>query len=205
MARPTRRDVIERITERYTSLWDELTGQEEFDLSEMWRIEQRVERLNELGFDVEELDVVTDWDGDTVRIEPRVVELGHHCRELRDLTGLDVEDNQARRLLNDLAAFTAYFSADGDDKMTVAAIWLHDVYEPVLARIPVELRGKLEGPEIFHEVLEHRWFLSEQAGAEQGILEVADDYVAHVLPGRPDEAMATPEDDPDELLPLATD
>ena len=69
----------------------------------MWRIEQRIERLNDLGFDVDELDIVTDFDGDRIRIQPKVVELGHHRRELQALTGLDVEDAQARRLLNDIA------------------------------------------------------------------------------------------------------
>jgi hypothetical protein len=195
--------VVELIRERYTSLWDELTGREEYDVSEMWRIEQRVERLNELGFDVEELDVVTDWDGSTVQIQPRVVELGHHCRALRDLTGLDVEDNQARRLLNDIASFTARRGAEGDNQMMVANTWLHEVYEPILAMIPPDQRGKLDGPEIFHEILEHRWFLSERAGAEQDILDVADDYVRNVLPHRPDEALVTIADDPDELLPRA--
>ena len=44
----------------------------------MWRIEQRIERLNDLGFDVDELDIVTDFDGDQMLLQPKVVELGHH-------------------------------------------------------------------------------------------------------------------------------
>ena len=40
---------------------------EEFTTDEMWRIEQRIERLNDLGFDVDELDIVTDCDGDRIR------------------------------------------------------------------------------------------------------------------------------------------
>ncbi len=99
--------IVERLQERYDALWAELTSTEEFTTQEMWRIEQRIERLNELGFDVDELDIVTDWDGETVRVQPRVVEAGHHRRELQWLTGLYVEDNQARRLLNDIAGFTA--------------------------------------------------------------------------------------------------
>ena len=71
-------DVAELLEQRYHALWEELTGAEEFSVAEMWRIEQRIERLNDLGFDVAELDIVTDFDGDTVRIQPRVVELGHH-------------------------------------------------------------------------------------------------------------------------------
>ena len=82
----------------------------------MWRIEQRIERLNDLGFDVDELDIVTDFDGDRIRIQPKVVELGHHRRELQALTGLNVEDAQARRLLNDIASFTAHYDLGREDR-----------------------------------------------------------------------------------------
>ena len=52
------------LDERYHALWSELTDVEEFGSDEMWRIERRIERLNDLGFDVDELDIVTDIDGD---------------------------------------------------------------------------------------------------------------------------------------------
>ena len=120
---------------------------------EMWRIEQRIERLNDLGFDVDELDIVTDFDGDQVRIQPKVVELGHHQRELQALTGLHVEDAQARRLLNDIAAFTAHYDLGREDRQLVANRWLTEVYEPIIAMVPPSERGKLEPAEIFHEVL----------------------------------------------------
>ncbi len=45
--------------------------------------------------------------GTTVRIQPKVVDAGHHSRRLLRLTGLDVEENQARRLLNDLDSYRA--------------------------------------------------------------------------------------------------
>ena len=35
------------------------------------------------------------------------------------------------------------------------------IYEPIMAMVPPDARGKLEPAEIFHEILEHRWFLSE--------------------------------------------
>ena len=117
-------DVIELLEERYHALWGELTAEEEFGADEMWRIEQRIERLNDLGFDVDELDIVTDFDGDKIRIQPKVVELGHHQRELQALTGLHVEDLQARRLLNDIASFTAHFDLGREDRNLVANRWL---------------------------------------------------------------------------------
>ncbi len=184
-------EIVEMLEERYGALWDELTGVEEFGSDEMWRIEQRIERLNDLGFDVEELEIVTDIDGDSVRIQPRVVELGHHRRELQALTGLNVEDAQARRMLNDLAAFTAHHDLGREDRNLVANRWLIEVYDPIMRRIPAEVRGKLEPAEIFHEILEHRWHLSERAGHEVNIFDTADDYFRTVLPSRPDEALAT--------------
>ena len=176
--------IVERVKSRYEALWEELTGTEEFTTEEMWRIEQRIERLNDLGFDVDELDIVTDLGGSSVRIQPKVVEAGHHSRELAALTGLDVEDNQARRLLNDIASFTAHLDLGGEDRAIVAHRWLNEVYEPVVAMVPRKLRGKLEPAEILHEILVHRWYLSEQAGHEVDIFTTTGSYLEHVLSKR---------------------
>jgi hypothetical protein len=192
-------EVVDDVSTRYAALWAELTGTEEFTTDEMWRIEQRIERLNDLGFDVDELDIVTDWDGATVRMQPKVVEAGHHARELHRLTGLEVEDNQARRLLNDLAAFTAHFDLGAQDRGIVARRWLRDVYEPITAMVPAELRARLEPAEMFHELLVHRWYLSERAGHEVDIRDAARSYIDTVLAARPEEEL-TSDDDPDVLM-----
>ncbi|QCX29275.1 DUF4032 domain-containing protein [Nocardioides jishulii] len=188
------REVVELLHERYRVLMDELTGTEEFGLEEMWRIEQRIERLNELGFDVDEIDIITDYDGQRVQVQPKVVDLGHHARELQGLTGLSVEENQARRLLNDIAAYTASHDLGREDRQVVASRWLTGVYEPITAMVPDESSSKLEPAERFHEILEHRWRLSEQAGHEVDIFEAARDWISQVLPQRPDEAIARDEE-----------
>ena len=181
--------IIELLRTRYEALWGELTGLEEFRADEMWRIERRVERLNDLGFDVDELDIVTDLGGDTIRIQPKVVDLGHHTREIQSLTGMTVEDNQARRLLNDIASFTAHYDLGREDRHLVASKWMHQIFEPIMAMIPPDATRKLEPAEIFHEILEHRWYLSEQAGAEVDIHETARDYIERFLTAKPDEAI----------------
>jgi hypothetical protein len=181
--------IIEHLRSRYEALWRELTDLEEFSAEEMWRIERRVERLNDLGFDVDELDIVTDLGGDTIRIQPKVVDLGHHTRELRDLTGMTVEDNQARRILNDLASFAAHYDLGREDRHVVASRWMHEIFEPIMAMIPPDATGKLEPAEIFHEILEHRWYLSEQAGYEVNIHATARDYIDRFLTAKPDEAI----------------
>ena len=98
-------EVVELLEQRYDALWGALTSSAEFETTEgeQWRIEQWVESLNDLGFDIDEMDIVPDPEGNRVRLQPRVVEAGHHSRELRSLTGLDVEEAQARRMLNDIA------------------------------------------------------------------------------------------------------
>ncbi|PUA81578.1 DUF4032 domain-containing protein [Nocardioides currus] len=188
--------IIDRLRSQYDALWAELTGEEEFSASEMWRIESRIERLNDLGFDVDELDIVTDFDGDQMRIQPKVVELGHHRRELQSLTGMTVEDAQARRLLNDLAAYTAHFDLGREDRHLVANRWLTEVYEPIMRMVPPEARGKLEPAEIFHEILVHRWHLSQRYSREVGIFDTARDYIDTVLASKPDELITAPEDPP---------
>jgi len=184
-------EIIEMLSTRYDALWAELTGEEEFSVGEMWRIQSRIERLNELGFDVDELDIVTDFDGDRVHIQPKVVELGHHCRELQSLTGLMVEDNQARRMLNDLAGYVADFDLGREDRQLAANRWMNAVYEPIMRLVPTEARGKLEPAEIFHEILVHRWYLSERRGLEVDIFETARDYIDTVLAQKPDEAITS--------------
>ena len=184
-------EIIDLLAERYATLWIELTNEEEFPVEEMWRIQQRIERLNELGFDVEELDIVTDFDGDKVRIQPRVVELGHHQRELQSLTGMLVEDNQARRMLNDLNRYIAHADLDREDRQLAASRWMAAIYEPIVTLVPAEARGKLEPAEIFHEILVHRWYLSERRGLEVDIFETARDYIDTVLTKKPDEVVTS--------------
>jgi hypothetical protein len=173
-------DVVERLTERYTALWDALTEVRTFDSNDVRRMEQWLESLNELGFDVDELDIIDEAEGSSYRVQPRVVEAGHHSRELRALTGLDVEEAQARRLLNDIAQFGAHLGTPDERRDVVAHRWLTEIYEPLVAMMPPALRRRMEDAEFFHEVLVHRWYLSERAGREIDIFDTATDYLATV-------------------------
>jgi hypothetical protein len=175
------------LAERYTELWRALTEVESFGYGERWRVQARIDRLNDLGFDVGELDITTDVDGTTVRIQPKVVDAGHHSRRLMRLTGLDVQENQARRLLNDLDEYRAATDRQREDESFVAHDWLTDVFEPAVRSVPKDLRKKLEPAQIYHELLDHRWFLSEQQGRDVPMAEAVRSYVQNVLPGRPDE------------------
>lgn len=175
------------IVARYRELWAELTAAEHISVGERWRVTARIERLNRLGFDVGELDMITDIDGTTVVIQPKVVDAGHHSRRLLRLTGLDAEENQAQRLLNDLDEYRAATDRQNEDQWTVAHDWLKDVFEPVMAAIPRDLRGKLEPAQIFHELLDHRWYVSQREHRDVPLPEAVHSYIDTVLRHRPDE------------------
>lgn len=179
--------VGDRIVSRYLELWDVLTGEESFSMSERWRVANRIERLNSLGFDVGELSMTTDLDGTHLSIQPKVVDAGHYHRQIMRLTGLDVQEGQGRRMLNDLEAYRSLWNRKDEPLEIAAHDWLADVFEPTIAAVPAEMRSKLEPAEIFHEVLEHRWYMSEAAGYDVSMQDAVADYVANVLSNRPDE------------------
>lgn len=196
-------ETADQIVARYHSLWLELTERESFDRGERWRVDARIRRLNDLGFDVDELAITTDIDGTSVVIQPKVVDAGHHSRRLLRLTGLDVEENQARRLLNDLDSYRAATDRQGEDEEIVAHDWLARVFQPVVRSVPRDLGGKLDSAEIFHEVLEHRWYLAEQAGRDVALTDALRDYLENVLPLKPDEVAILGVDT--EELPVVAD
>jgi hypothetical protein len=179
--------VSNRIIGRYETLWSELTEEERFETGDRWRVEERIRKLNDLGFDIDELSMSTDIGGTTIQIQPKVVDAGHHSRRLLRLTGLDVEENQARRLLNDLDSYRAATNRQKEDEELVAHDWLSSVYEPTVRAVPRQLAVKLEPAEVFHEVLEHRWYMSERAGKDTPLPTAIRDYVDNVLPAKPDE------------------
>jgi hypothetical protein len=189
-------ETAEEIERRYTALWSELTREEIVKPEEQrYRISERLRRLNELGFDVDEVELVDAGDGYRLRITTRVAEPGHHRQLLFTRTGLDVQENQARRLLNDIAGYRAHLERTEKHpvpEVVAANRWLTEVYDPVIAAIPPELRNRLDDAEVFHEILEHRWFLSERTGRDVGTAAAQEDYVKRVLPSVPEDLTLGP-------------
>jgi hypothetical protein len=199
---------------RYDQLWDEVTGPLVISRQDRYPLEARVRRLNKLGFDVAELQVSTQPDGEHITVTPKVVDAGHHSRRLIQLTGLDVEENQAQRLLNDLDSFRVKVGLGREDEEIAAHRWVTERFERVMSEVPTAMRGKLEPAQIFHEVLEHRWFMSERAGASVAFEDAISDYVTTILSAKPDEQAVlgaragTPSDDTAALriiLPMEED
>jgi hypothetical protein len=183
-------EIAEELGRRYESLWQELTREEILKPeNQRYRIADRLRRLNELGFDADEVELVSTADGNKLRIKTRVAETGHDSRKLFLRTGIDASERQARRLLNDIAGFRAWLEQKQGrpvSEVVAANRWLEEVFDPVIAAIPEGLLGRLPPAEIFHEVLEHRWYTSEAAGRDVGTTAAATAYFEQVLPAAPE-------------------
>jgi hypothetical protein len=183
-------EIAEELRRRYELLWQELNREEILKPEDQrYRIADRLRRLNELGFDAEEVELVSTADGNKLRLKTRVAETGHDSRKLFLRTGIDASERQARRLRNDIAGFRAWLEQKQGrpvSEVVAANRWLEEVYDPVIAAIPERLRGRLPPAEIFHEVLEHRWYTSEAAGRDVGTTAAATAYFEQVLPAAPE-------------------
>ena len=178
-------ETADEIVRRYQALWHELTREEAFGTDEHYKVEERLHRLNSLGFDVEEIQLNATPEGYRLKLDPHVVEPGHHRHRLLRLTGLDAQENQARRMLNDIARFREAMERRENrpiSESVAASHWREEVFEPTVAAVPEDLWAALPAAELFHQVLEHRWFLSEKAGKDVGIDKALGSYVESELP-----------------------
>jgi hypothetical protein len=181
----------DELRDRYRQLWDELTREEVFGPEERYRIHHRLERINDLGYDVGELELLGgEPGGSAVRMRLHVVEPGRPARLLKERTGIDAQDEQARRLLSDIASFGAWLASEEGREFpppVVAGRWLERSWEQTLAAVPAELRGRREDPQLFIEILDHWHWLSENQGRDMALIDAAADFAHWVLANEPDD------------------
>ena len=121
-----------------------------------------------------------------ISFQPKLVAAGYHSQRLRELVGLDAEELQAKRLLASFDRYNARENTSGITIQEMAKKWINEVFEPVINRVPDQMRGRVERAQMFHEILENRWYLSEKAGYDVGLDEATDNYCAEILPLRRD-------------------
>ncbi|WP_422749162.1 DUF4032 domain-containing protein [Mycobacterium sp. WMMD1722] len=174
------------IPNRYQRLWDILHAEPVFDFTDRYRVEGTIRRLNDLGFAVEEvtLQPVGDATPDRLRLNVAVGDRRYHAERLRELTGLDVGEGQARILLGDLRTFQARLSQESGqdvDDATAAQLWVMEVATPTMHRAHEAIGGTGTAIQAFCDLLEIRWLLSERAGGdigtERALLALARDVI----------------------------
>jgi hypothetical protein len=105
--------------------------------------------------------------------------------------GLDTEEFQAKRILASFDRFRSREIVKTPNLTEAATRWLDEVFYKVVNSVPKELEGRVEDAQIFHEVLEHRWYLGEKAGRDRGLEYATNDYISSVLPLRMDSVAPT--------------
>ena len=175
----------EDVADRYRALWDELTGDALIGRNERYRITDRVRRLNELGFEVGDLQLVPAPAGDLLKMRLVVGSRQFHTRRLRELTGVDASEQQARQILSDLDRYLA----DGttpSGKPIGAIRWRVEVFEPLLERIRALPSLHTTDPvQAFCDFLHHRYVISAQRHLDVSNEDAFEDWVAAGQPGYP--------------------
>ncbi len=176
----------EAVIRRYRRIWAALKEPQLLDPKDRHAVERAMRVLHDLGFAVEEVSITIDGDSKMLSFQPKLVAAGYHSARLRELMGLNTEELQAKRLLASFDRYRAREEATGTPLTEMAKTWLAEIFEPTINRIPEAMRGRVEHAQMFHEILENRWYLSEAAGIDVGLEFAADNYVGKILPFRRD-------------------
>jgi len=176
----------EAVIKRYRRLWAALRDPQSLDPTDRRAVERAMRQLHDLGFAVEEVSIAIDGENKVLKFQPKLVAAGYHTNRLRELMGLETEELQAKRIL---ASFDRYRARESNLSANVNEVtfkWLTEVFNPIVNSVPAEHLGRVEPAQLFHEVLEHRWYLSEAAGHDVGLDFASKSYVSEVLPHRRD-------------------
>jgi hypothetical protein len=166
---------------RYQRLWEEITREDIINPAERDRIQERIRSLNALGFSVGEVELTPAQNGDQLRLRVVVSDRSFHRDLLSNLTGLDVEEMQARKMMNEIQELRATLSQEGNRvvPLSVAAYqWQERFYNPVVARLSPLADSHTTLAELYCQVLEHKWYLSERARNDVGHQAATDDYLS---------------------------
>ena len=181
------------VMKRYRRLWAALRDPQSLDPTDRRAVERAMRQLHDLGFAVEEVSIAIDGENKVLKFQPKLVAAGYHTNRLRELMGLETEELQAKRILASFDRYRARESAISTTVNEAVFKWLTEVFNPIVNSVPAEHVGRVEPAQLFHEVLEHRWYLSEAAGHDVGLDFAAKSYVSGVLPYRRDSGIETVE------------
>jgi hypothetical protein len=176
----------EAVIRRYRRIWTALKERQLLDPKDRHAVERAMRTLHDLGFAVEEVAITIDGDTQMLSFQPKLVAAGYHTARLRELMGLETEELQAKRLLASFDRYRAREEKTGASVTEMAKTWFLEVFEPVINRVPESMRGRVEHAQMFHEILENRWYLSEAKGVDVGLEFATDNYVEFILPYRRD-------------------
>ena len=174
----------EDVADRYRALWHEVNRAELIGPDERYLIQDRIEAINALGFDVDEVDLVpVDEHGDRLEVKLKVGGRTFHQRRLKNLTGVEALEQQARQILSDLYYYQTKTNSTSPTGKNVAAIqWRVTEFEPAIATLS-GIDGILDPIQAYCDVLNHRYAMSSGLGHDVGTQAALGDWLERKRPG----------------------
>ena len=174
------------IQQRYRRLWEEITREDIFTQNELYRVQERIRALNLLGFSVKDIELKNEDHGNILKLRIFVSDRNFHRNQLLEFTGLYAEDRQAQQIINEINELKANFSQAGNPNISLQAVashWFEHVYQPVLEQLrpiinsSVHPKFNADPIELYCQILEHKWYLSERARHDVGHQAAVEDFI----------------------------
>jgi tRNA A-37 threonylcarbamoyl transferase component Bud32 len=174
------------IQQRYRELWEEITREEIIHPDEQYRIQERIRALNSLGFSVRDIELNNEDHGNRLKFRIFVSDRNFHRNQLIEITGIYAEEHQAQQIINEIYELKANLSSSGNPNITLEAVafhWLEHIYKPVIELLepmldnPGHPRLNVDPIEIYCQILEHKWYMSEQAHHDVGHQAATEDFI----------------------------
>ncbi|MGW8251371.1 MAG: DUF4032 domain-containing protein, partial [Anaerolineales bacterium] len=176
-------DASSYIRLRYQRLWEEITLDQVINPSEHYRIQERIRALNELGFSVGDVSLRNTQSGDQLRLKVVVTDRNFHHDQLQNLTGIEAEERQAQKMMNEIQEVKASLSQSSNHSVPLSAAayhWLNHIYQPTVERLKPIVKSDFDTAELYCQVLEHKWYLSEKARRDVGHAAAIQDYLENI-------------------------
>jgi Domain of unknown function (DUF4032)/Lipopolysaccharide kinase (Kdo/WaaP) family len=174
------------VQQRYRSLWEEITREEVFRQDESYRIQERIRALNELGFSVKDVEIKNEDHANVLKLRIFVSDRNFHRNQLMEMTGLYAEDRQAQQIMNEIYELRANLVRTSNPDISMEAVafnWLENFYKPVINQLKpiIDRRDPsttTDDPiELYCQILEHKWYMSERAQHDVGHQAAVEDYL----------------------------
>lgn len=171
------------VESRYHGLWSELNEELVITRDDHYRIRQRIGRINELGFAVDDLEMTPVDGGNRVRLITHVGGRTYNSDNLRQRTGIEASENQAELILSDLNYF---LSKHGDVTTTRKSVgtfkWLSGQFEPMVERIGEEWFGD-DAVQGYCDYLNFRMAMATERQADIDAWEAFEAWIESGFPG----------------------
>jgi len=172
-------DTIHVVRAKYEDLWREIQREEVLAPGDRFAMEERIRKLNALGFSVGEVELSDA--GQAIRLRAVVTDRSFHRDLLHSLTGLVVQERQAQLMMNEIRQTRAWLSQARDRSVTLSGAshhWMEHLFRPTVATLRAHFADDaLDDAERYYELLEHKWYLSERERRDVGHEAALADYL----------------------------